>query len=132
MRKKQNDQRHVIAVPRVYDWVNRTTTIHLSVDLLIPPQILQVETYQYNSISDGCKTVYTNDDELKEYGNRGILDPKNVSFINLFINGVLQPQNVYEVQEGKLILNSADVPLKGTPIILQFVTIKQGGRHHQD
>ncbi|WP_027409779.1 DUF4183 domain-containing protein [Anoxybacteroides tepidamans] len=125
MTKKRKYQRHVIAVPKVYDWISSTSTIHFRVNFQIPPQVLQVETYQYNAISDGCKTVYTNEDELKEYGDQGILDPKKVSLINLFINGVLQPKNLYEVQKGKLILKSIDVPPKGTPIILQFITIKQ-------
>ena len=89
-----------------------------------PTHFTQVDTYEYNAISDGNKTVYTNEDELKEYGDRGILNPNDVSFINLFINGVLQPKVLYEVQEGMLLLKSTDVPPKGAPITLQFVTIK--------
>jgi hypothetical protein len=126
MKRNPKYQKHIIAVPKVYDWINSVSTIQFRVTLNIPPQILQVDTYQYNAISDGVKTVYTNEDELKEYGNRGILDPKKVSFINLFINGVLQPEKLYEVQEGMLILKTTDVPVKGTPIILQFITIKAG------
>ncbi|MCQ6281042.1 DUF4183 domain-containing protein [Bacillus sp. EB600] len=47
-----------------------------------------------------------------------------VSFINLFINGILQPQNQYMVEPGKITLTSGDVPEAGSPIILQFVRIK--------
>jgi hypothetical protein len=126
MKRDNKYQKHIIAVPKVYDWINTTSTVQFRFTIKIPPQVLQVDTYQYNAISDGGKTVYTNEDELTEYGNRGILDPKKVSFINLFINGVLQPNTLYEVQEGILILKSVDVPIKGVPIILQFITIKAG------
>ncbi|MBB5325675.1 hypothetical protein HNQ34_002776 [Anoxybacillus tepidamans] len=125
-RKKHQYEKHIIAVPKVYDWINTTSAIQFRVTFQIPPQILQVDTYEYNAISDGVKTIYTNEDELKEYGNRGILDPNKVSFINLFINGMLQPKELYEVQEGMLILKSIDVPIKGVPITLQFITIKLG------
>lgn len=123
-RKNYQYEKHIIAVPKVYDWMNTTSIIQLHITLQLPPHILQVDTYEYNVISDGNKTVYTNEDELKEYGDRGILNPNDVSFINLFINGVLQPKVLYEVQEGMLLLKSTDVPPKGAPITLQFVTIK--------
>ncbi|ANB61906.1 hypothetical protein GFC30_2096 [Anoxybacillus amylolyticus] len=123
-RKKYRYAKHIIAVPKVYDWIQTTSTIQLQVTMQFPSCVLQADTYEYNAISDGYKTVYTNDDELKEYGDRGILNPNDVSFINLFINGVLQPKILYEVQEGMLLLKSTDVPPKGTPITLQFVTIK--------
>lgn len=84
---------------------------------------LKVETFQYNAISDGIKNIYTNEDELKEYGNVGILDPSSVSYMNLFINGVIQPQVLYQVKEGILILNTEEPPTRGTPINLQFVVI---------
>lgn len=85
--------------------------------------IAKVDTYQYNALSDGIKSVYTNADELTEYGDRGILDPSTVSYINLFINGVLQPPNTYTVTEGTLTLQTTDIPLRGTPIMLQFITV---------
>ncbi|MCQ6281062.1 DUF4183 domain-containing protein [Bacillus sp. EB600] len=47
-----------------------------------------------------------------------------VSFINLFINGILQLQNQYMVELGKITLTSGDVPEAKSPIILQFVRIK--------
>ncbi|QAV26182.1 hypothetical protein BTDUT50_05685 [Neobacillus thermocopriae] len=126
MKRDNKYQKHIIAVPKVYDWINTTSIVQICFTIKIPPQVLQVDTYQYNAISDGIKTVYTNADELVEYGNKGILDPTKVSFINLFINGVLQPKNLYEVQEGMLTLKSADTPIAGAPIILQFITIKAG------
>ncbi|WP_356714735.1 DUF4183 domain-containing protein [Peribacillus sp. Bi96] len=56
-------------------------------------------------------------------GNQTILDPSNTSFMNLFINGVLQPHANYTVEKGKLKLNTVDTPIKGAPIILQMFII---------
>jgi len=120
------DNKLVLSTKKLYDWKFVNSTIQFRVPCELPSRVLQVETYQYNAISDGVKAIYTNEDELTEYGDRGILDPKKVSFINLFINGVLQPKSLYEVEEGKLILKTKDVPIRGVPIILQFITIKEG------
>jgi hypothetical protein len=87
-------------------------------------EIIKVETYQYNTISDGVKKKFTNDDELTMYGDQGILDPNEVSYFNLFINGVLQPKTNYVVEKGLLTLTTVDIPQKGVPIILQFLMIK--------
>lgn len=87
------------------------------------PQTLKSEVYQFNAISDGMKRIYTNHDELKEYGNRGILDPENVTYINLFINGILQPPINYKVKKGILFITSDDIPIKGVPIALQFIKL---------
>ncbi|WP_270180841.1 DUF4183 domain-containing protein [Alkalihalobacillus sp. CinArs1] len=88
---------------------------------------LQTSVYTYYALSDGEKYLYGKQDELTEYGDRGILNPEGVSYTNLFINGVLQPTSVYEIRDGWLLLNtSSPPPLKGTPIILQFVTIYGG------
>lgn len=87
-------------------------------------EILNVESYQYNTISDGVKKEFSNDDELKIYGDKGILDPNEVSYLNLYINSVLQPKTNYIVKKGLLKLVTIDIPLKGAPIILEFLTIK--------
>jgi hypothetical protein len=42
--------------------------------------------------------------------NRIFLDPATVSYINLFINGILQPGNQYMVETGKLTFTSGDAP----------------------
>lgn len=86
--------------------------------------LLSADIYQYNALSDGIRKIYTNDDELKKYGNRGILDPNKVSYFNLYINGVLQPKINYEIQEGLLLFKTEDVPLKNSIIIISFVTFK--------
>ncbi|EHQ90643.1 DUF4183 domain-containing protein [Desulfosporosinus youngiae] len=87
-------------------------------------RLLHADVYQYNALSDGVKKLYTNQDELTEYGTRGILNPKQVSYFNLFINGLLQPRVNYEIQEGLLLLKTDDVPLKDSTIIIVFVTFK--------
>lgn len=86
--------------------------------------LLNADVYQYNALSDGHKKIYTNDDELTEYGDRGILDPNEVSFFNLFINGVLQPKVNYEIHKGLLFLKTEDVPIKGSTIIISFITLE--------
>ncbi len=91
---------------------------------LIKSCALKADTHTYFTISDGQKRVYTDDDGLKEYGKMKILDPDEVSYFNLFVNGVLQPHAVYEVKKGKLLFKSSELPIKGAPIILQFVTIR--------
>jgi hypothetical protein len=122
-----NYKKHIVSVPMVHDWVKSTSTINIRVPFQCTNTnkgIAKADTYQYYATSDGIKSVYTNADELTQYGIRGILDPTTVSFINLFINGILQPQNQYVVEPGKLTLTSGDVPEAGSPIILQFVRIK--------
>ncbi|MEY8416866.1 DUF4183 domain-containing protein [Tissierella praeacuta] len=89
-------------------------------------QLLCADVYQYNTLSDGIKRIYTNDDELREYGNKGILDPSKVSYFDLFINGILQPKVNYEIHKGLLVLNTEDIPPKGTTIIINFITFKKG------
>jgi hypothetical protein len=91
-----------------------------------PANILKASTYEFFTLSKE-ERVYTNDDEIREFGNQGILDPKTVSYINLFINGILQPHINYIVEPGKLILTSSDLPPAGAPIILQFVIINGFG-----
>lgn len=88
--------------------------------------VIPAEAYTFNTVSDGARREYTDEDELKEYGTRGIIDPSQVSLINLFINGVLQPAENYTVHKGRLTLLTPDVPCKGTPIILEFITIREG------
>lgn len=91
--------------------------------------LLKGEVYQYNTVSNGVKREYTNADELTMYGNKGILNPNDVSFYNAYINGVLQPEINYDLTEGLFVLKTLDVPLTGAPIIVEFVTVKDlGGR----
>ncbi|MCR6110785.1 DUF4183 domain-containing protein [Bacillus sp. A301a_S52] len=114
--------KHIVSASRVYDWVQSTSQITIN---MMPPQqkrIAKVKNYLYFAVADGVKSVYTNDDELKEYGDKGILDPEKVSYMNLYVNGILQPKNIYDVKKGVLLFLS-DVPIKNVPIILSFVTV---------
>jgi Domain of unknown function (DUF4183) len=77
----------------------------------------------YFTFSDGQKLIYTNDDGLAEYGTTQILSPSEVSYINLFINGIIQPQTIYLVQTGMLTLLTPTAPEAGVPITLQFILI---------
>lgn len=43
--------------------------------------------------------------------------------MNLFVNGVLQPKENYDVQRGVIKLNTLDVPPKGAPVILQMFIV---------
>ncbi|WJE25690.1 DUF4183 domain-containing protein [Bacillus cereus] len=84
---------------------------------------IQTSNILYFTFSDGEKLIYTNADGLPEYGTIQILSPDDVSYINLFINGILQPQPFYKVTSGQLILIDSEPPLQGSSIILQFITI---------
>ena len=50
------------------------------------------------------RSLYTDADGIPQYGTTNILSPSEVSYINLFVNGILQPQPLYEVSTGKLTL----------------------------
>lgn len=115
--------KHIVSLPKVYDWVKTSTCVNMRMPIHLTPKVSKAETYHYNALSDGVKSIYTNEDELKEYGDKGILAPEMVSIINLFVNGVIQPPNVYVVEKGYLYLKTIDVPQKNTPITLQFITI---------
>lgn len=83
--------------------------------------LLKANTYLYSAVSDGVKKVYTNNDEITIYGNRGILAPNEVSFSNLYINGLLQPKVNYKIEKGQLTLLTEDVPAKGTTIVISYI-----------
>lgn len=83
----------------------------------------EVKIYEYYTVSDGLKKTFTQTDALSEYGEQTIQNPSDVSFYNLFINGVLQPSATYIIEDKKLILTTNDVPIKGSPIILQMILI---------
>jgi len=86
-------------------------------------RIMDVISWQYNAVSDGTKKLYTDSDEIKEYGNCGIPSPNEVSYFNLYSNGVLQPKENYQVRKGILKLTTSDAPVKGAPVILESILI---------
>ncbi|WP_242266775.1 DUF4183 domain-containing protein [Bacillus cereus group sp. BfR-BA-01518] len=77
----------------------------------------------FYTFADGEKLIYTDSDGLAQYGTTHILSPDEVSYINLFINGILQPQPLYQVSTGQLTLLDNQPPSQGSLIILQFIII---------
>ncbi|WP_257130816.1 DUF4183 domain-containing protein [Bacillus pseudomycoides] len=87
--------------------------------------LVPAKNLMFFTVSDGTKLVYKNADGLPELGITQILAPEQVSYINLFINGILQSQNSYNVQSGTLTIFSDDALPAGVPITLQFILINQ-------
>ncbi|KGX93736.1 hypothetical protein N781_00585 [Pontibacillus halophilus JSM 076056 = DSM 19796] len=92
----------------------------------LPPQpketLIKADVYYYYTVADGTKTIYTERDAIVEYGDQGIFPKEQCTYVNLFINGMIQPDAVYSTGNGYLILPEA--PDAGVPIILQFVIMK--------
>ncbi|MED4453069.1 DUF4183 domain-containing protein [Metabacillus fastidiosus] len=83
----------------------------------------RVEVYEYFAIANGNSRIFGKEDWIEELGKQVILDPYKVSFINLFINGVLQSNESYIVRKGELELLTLDVPIQGSPVILQMIKV---------
>ncbi|PFW08815.1 hypothetical protein COL18_26780, partial [Bacillus cereus] len=77
----------------------------------------------YYTFADGEKLIFTDTDGIAQYGTTNILSPSEVSYINLFINGILQPQPLYQVSTGQLTILDNQPPSQGSSIILQFIII---------
>ena len=86
----------------------------------IPKKIIVLE---YFAIADGKKYIFTEDDSVKQLGKQSILDPSKVSYMNLFINAVLQPKDNYEVTKGVICLKTEDVPICGATVVLQMFIV---------
>ncbi|MGG1368280.1 DUF4183 domain-containing protein [Priestia megaterium] len=87
------------------------------------PGPIATKSLLYVSSSDGEKLEYTDSDASPDSETNQILSPSEVSYMNLFINGMIQPQSNYTVEKGKLILNVNEPLEKTTPIVLQFIII---------
>ncbi|MBK3494479.1 DUF4183 domain-containing protein [Viridibacillus sp. YIM B01967] len=81
----------------------------------------EVSITEFYTVSDGKKKIYTLNDCIKHAGEQKIKSTTEVSFMNLFVNGVLQPKVNYEVEEERIILKTIDAPIKDSPIILQMI-----------
>lgn len=99
------------------------------------PFTLVSKVKYFYTVADGGR-VYTNRDAEGEYRHNRIHDPKKSTYVNLFVNGVLQPEELYKVRKGKLKFKSDDLPEEGTPIVLQFVKLlvkkKRRGKRRKD
>lgn len=114
-------RKHRINVKKIYAKGSIRQQVHVNVQ--INANIKRTRTYQYNAKADGQKKIFTNQDELINYGHCGILDPCSVSLINVFVNGVLQPPVLYHITKGKLEILSTKAPPKDAIIMIQFVQI---------
>ncbi|KXY71183.1 MULTISPECIES: DUF4183 domain-containing protein [Bacillus] len=90
--------------------------------ILFPPY-KSVQNIMYHAIAKQDQFVYTNADGLAEYNSSKIFSPAEISYFNLFINGVIQPLTTYIIEAGKLTLLSEEPPTLHAPITLQFITI---------
>ena len=102
----------------------RCVTFQSCISMYCNIDTLGAEIYQYNARSDGRKRIYTNEDELTQYGNKGLLSKDTVSLNNLFVNGVIQPKTNYDLGEGYLKFETEDLPEEGAPISVLFLTLK--------
>lgn len=87
-------------------------------------RLFHAEVCYYIALSNGKKNEYTNKDSLPEYHGSGIFSPKNVSYYNLFVNGMLQPKSNYTIRDGLLEFNTNDIPAENVSIVIEFITIK--------
>lgn len=82
-----------------------------------------VEILTFVTTSDGEKREYDAEDHhLSE--SIELFDVEEVSYMLLFVNGMLQPSTHYTVAQGKLVFLTDDVPEKNVPIILQMVKVR--------
>lgn len=85
---------------------------------------MRAEVSQYCTIADGTKRTFRDSDELEQYGGCGILSPVEITYFNVFVNGVLQPKNNYILQKGELTFTTPDVPSNGQTVMILFVAWK--------
>lgn len=85
-------------------------------------QLLLGEVTQYHAKANP-RNWYTNCDELTMYGHSGVPAPQVTSFQHLMINGAMQPQINYSVQQGCLCLHTENIPPHDSTIILQSVSV---------
>ncbi|WP_400241698.1 DUF4183 domain-containing protein [Niallia sp. JL1B1071] len=86
----------------------------------IPKKITVIE---YFAIADGMSNIFTENNGVKGLGEQKILNPSKVSYMNLFINAVLQPKENYEVKKGMICLKTEDVPICGATVVLQMFIV---------
>jgi hypothetical protein len=115
-------EKHIISVPIVYDWVKS----YSSAKILIPfpsPSILKADAVYFFALGDGIKRIFTDEDAIIEYGIDKILDPSSVSYLSVFVNGIIQSPVNYTINKGELLFKTEDVPEKNVFITIQFLTI---------
>ncbi|MBE3102653.1 MAG: DUF4183 domain-containing protein [Bacilli bacterium] len=110
-------------------FINNLSRPILTIPIILPEVVCyhlprKVEVYEYFTIANGhCRIFKEKKDGIKELRKQFILDPCEVSYMNLFINGVLQPKENYIVKKGEIKLLTLDVPIQGSPVILQMLKV---------
>lgn len=105
-------------------WEALITNINIgSLGWSAPSTPIKTTNQLFFAVSDGLRKIYFSRDGIEEYGITTIKSPDEVSYTNLFINGMLQPTVNYKIERGRLTLLTEDVPLKGTIIIIQFISL---------
>jgi len=94
--------------------------------LLFRRPAIQADAYQYNAIAQEQQRVFTDEDELTEYGSRGISFPADVSLCKVHVNSLLQPPTNYEIQRGKLRFKTEDLPAEGAAVSVYSARLKSG------
>lgn len=104
---------------------NQTITINCNGSVPVPGNLLTAETTYYIATGIEGKQTYTTADGLSQFGSQDIPDPEHVTYLNLFVNGMLQPPAFYQVSAGSLTFTGPnDVLTTGAPIILQSIKIE--------
>lgn len=85
-------------------------------------RLLRARTFYYYARGNGEQRMFTLDDAIPGYESR-IPDPSRVTLTNVFVDGLLQPPEVYAVYPGVLLFVSDQAPPADTRIIAQFVVI---------
>lgn len=118
------DKKHIISVPVVYDWVSTSSSQRILIPLNpTKPSVLKTDVAYFYAMANGIKREFKDEDEVIEYGGGQILDPVQVSCINVFVNGILQNPLNYTINKGQLHFNTEDVPEKNVLITIQFISI---------
>jgi hypothetical protein len=117
-------EKHIITVPAVYDWVKSYSSAKIIIPLSpVNPSILKADSVYFYALANGVKRIFTDEDAIIKYGIGEILDPSQVSFISVFVNGILQSPVNYTIIKGQIQFNTEDVPEKDVYITIQFISI---------
>lgn len=103
------------------------TAFQACITLFCKRPAIQAQVYQYNAIAREQQRVFTDEDELTEYGSRGIPFPDDVSFCKVYVNGLLQPPVNYDMQRGSLRFKTEDLPTTGAVVSIYSARLKSSG-----
>ncbi len=102
----------------------KCVTFQTGITVLCRRPAMQADVHQYNAIAQEQQRVFTDEDELTEYGSRGIPSPSDISFCKVYVNGLLQPPANYDIQRGGLRLKTEDFPSKGAVVSVYSSRLK--------